>query len=107
MNLVNLAVLVLSVAFLVSGCVDVDWMVVSYRYSEWHRSVDYWEFNPYLRLNWWLAYVVSLIRVVAGSIGVGYLTRYYLMKFMDNGGKPYILVIIIYFIQREIKNERI
>ena len=59
---------------------DLDWMLVSYRFSEWHRSIDYWEFNPYLKVNWYVAYISCLIRLV---LGVGYFTHI-LMKLLKN-----------------------
>mgnify|MGYP006270238451 CR=1 FL=1 len=54
-----------------SGWVDLDWMIVSYRFSEWHRQQPNWEFNPYLRMNWWLAYQFSLWRFAAGWLLLG------------------------------------
>jgi len=55
-----------------TGAVDLDWQLVSYRYSEWHRTVEYWEYNPYIRVNWWLAYLLNLARVSAGCLILGF-----------------------------------
>lgn len=61
------ALLVLGAWCLSTGMTDLDWMVVSYRYSEWHRTQEQWEFCPFLKMNWWLAYMVSLGRIVLGT----------------------------------------
>jgi len=54
---------------------DLDWQLVSYRYSEWHRSVDYWEYNPFFRINWWLAYMFNVIRLMVGCFILGYIVK--------------------------------
>jgi len=68
-----LAAVILTAVFLIaSGWTDSDWQLVSYRYSEWHRTVDYWEFNPFLKVNWWVAWQLSLARLVVGSLLLGF-----------------------------------
>jgi uncharacterized membrane protein YphA (DoxX/SURF4 family) len=77
--------LLLSVWLIASGWTDLDWQVSSYRYSEWHRSVDYWEYNPYLRIEWWFAYIINIGRVMAGCFVLGVLSlRLYLSKELEH-----------------------
>jgi len=56
-----------------TGCIDLDWMVVAPRFNRWYYTVDYWEFCPFLKMNWWLAYAVTLLRVIIGSLMLGWL----------------------------------
>jgi hypothetical protein len=59
--------------FLVAtGWMDSDWQLVSYRYSEWHRSIDYWEYNPFLQVNWWIAWQLNLFRIFIGTFLFGF-----------------------------------
>jgi hypothetical protein len=67
---------------LVTGFMDLDWMIVSYRYSEWHRSVEFWEFCPFVKVNWWIAYVFSLVRIV---FGVAAATILFFRPYFKNG----------------------
>ena len=60
--------LVITGAFLLStGWTDADWQLVSYRYNEWHRSIAYWEYNPYLQIPWWIAWQLNLLRIILGT----------------------------------------
>ena len=62
-----------SLVAVVTGWTDSDWQMVTYRYSEWHREQDTWEFNPFLKVNWWIAWQLDLLRLVGGSIVIGYI----------------------------------
>jgi len=66
-----LTVFLVGLFCLVTGWMDADWQLVQYRYSEWHRTVDYWEYNPFLQVNWWIAWQLNLLRVVFGSAFMG------------------------------------
>jgi hypothetical protein len=50
-------------------------MVVAYRYFEWHRSIDYWEFCPYFKINWWIAFKFIELRIIIGWIMIGILIK--------------------------------
>jgi hypothetical protein len=77
--------LLLSVWLVVSGWTDIDWQIVSYRYSEWHRSVDYWEYNPHLRIDWWSAYIINIARIMAGCFILGFIShRLFLSKVLKH-----------------------
>jgi len=65
--LIILGLLLFAVFLLASGAIDIDWMIVSYRYSEWHRSQLAWEFCPWFKLSWWDAYMFTLARIIAGT----------------------------------------
>lgn len=71
-------VLLLSVFMLTSGVVDLDWMLTANHFQMWNAAKDTWEFSPYLTMNWWAAYVFSLLRAVCGAIGLGAVTAYIL-----------------------------
>lgn len=60
--------ILVSVVFISTGSIDLDWQLVSYRYSEWHRSVDYWEYCPSIKINWWIAYVINVLRIAVGCL---------------------------------------
>jgi hypothetical protein len=69
---------ILILTFEIGGALtDLDWMVVSYRYSEWHRSMETWEFCPFLKMNWWLAYEFTILRAAAGFFILGCLLTYW------------------------------
>ena len=69
---------VLALALFIGGALtDLDWMVVSYRCSEWHRSQELWEFNPFLKVNWWLAYYITVLRLAVGFFLLGCLLTYW------------------------------
>ena len=61
----------IGVILLVTGLIDIDWMVVAPRFNTWYYTVDYWEFFPFFRCNWWLAYALSICRVVMGAYIIG------------------------------------
>lgn len=61
-----------SVVLVCSGAVDLDWQLMSYRYSEWHRNVDYWEYCPFIKINWWMAYMLNVLRVSVGCLILGF-----------------------------------
>jgi len=72
-NGLHFVVLVLLSIFLItSGFVDLDWQLVSYRYSEWHRSVEYWEYNPFFKINWYVAYAFNVVRLIVGCVVLGF-----------------------------------
>ena len=60
-----------SVILLILGHMDLDWMVVAPRFNTWYFSVDFWEFAPYLKMNWHIAYVFTIVRVSAGWLLLG------------------------------------
>ena len=66
-----LAMIGVSVVLLILGHVDLDWMVVAPRFNSWYFSVDFWEFAPYLKMNWHVAYVFTITRISAGWLMLG------------------------------------
>lgn len=62
-----------SVLLIATGWTDGDWQLVSYRYSEWHRSVETWEYNPYFIVNWWVAWQFNLARIGVGCVILGFI----------------------------------
>lgn len=58
----------LGLLFLVTGAVDLDAQFMAMRFSEFWRSVDYWEFGPHVKLGWWDAYVLSVFRIAVGPL---------------------------------------
>jgi len=73
MNKQWILILLASVYMIATGITDIDWMVISYRYSEWHRINELWEFAPYFKVNWYTAYIFTVLRLVIGSILLGIL----------------------------------
>ena len=58
---------------LVTGTVDLDWMVTSYYFQIGNGLNGFWSFTPSFALPWWDAYFVSITRIIfgAGSLGAG------------------------------------
>ena len=67
-KVLRIAAFVSGIWCLATGLVDMDWQLVAYRYFEWHRSIDYWEYNPFIKINWWIAYQLNLLRIIVGVI---------------------------------------
>jgi len=41
---------------------SLDAMMMGYRFhNEWWTSVDYWAFSPQIFVNWWIAYVITVL----------------------------------------------
>lgn len=60
--------------FLVStGWMDLDWMFVQGKFQQGQGAMTAvnWEFSPYLTVNWWLAYQLSIYRIMAGMFILG------------------------------------
>lgn len=70
-----MVLLLLTVFFITGGFMDLDWQLVSYRFSDWHRSVDYWEYAPYLKINWHIGYLLNVGRLIFGCILLGWILR--------------------------------
>jgi hypothetical protein len=74
---IKLAVLGLAV-ILILGFGDFDAEFMAQRFSDFWRSVDYWELNPFIKLNWWLSYIISVSRLAIGAFLLGWLSHDYL-----------------------------
>jgi len=72
--------LLIGIGLLVTGCTDIDWMLVENHFQMWNATKDTWEFCPFLVMNWWLAYIFTLLRIVIGSLLIGY----YISKYNNN-----------------------
>ena len=75
-----LVVFVFGLLIFVTGVVDLDWMVVAPRFNTWYFSVDYWEFAPYFKMNWHLAYVFTVVRSHVGAGLIGALLTYLMLN---------------------------
>lgn len=73
--LIIIALILISLWLIATGWTDLDWQIVSYRYSSWHRTISYWEYNPYLQVNWWLAYILNLGRIMVGCFIMGVISH--------------------------------
>jgi len=73
-------VFVFGLLIFVTGVVDLDWMVVAPIFNSWYFSVNYWEFAPYLKMNWHVAYVLTVARVVFGAMLFGSSLTYMYLK---------------------------
>ena len=57
-----------AIILLITGYMDDDWRTVSYYFNSIQNSWDYWEYCPFIRINWWLAYVIDTVKVAVGWI---------------------------------------
>jgi len=64
--------LLIGIFLLVTGAIDLDWMIVENHFQMWNATKDTWEFCPFLTMNWWIAYIFSLVRIVIGCLIIGY-----------------------------------
>ena len=65
-------ILMISIPLLVSGVVDLDWMITTYYYGAPREPFGLWDFTPFISMNWWTAYFISLLRSLIGSFMCGY-----------------------------------
>jgi hypothetical protein len=65
-TILKLAVIGFGLWCLVSGCTDLDWMLVENHFDMWNAEKDTWEFSPHLTMGWWDAYMFSLARIIFG-----------------------------------------
>ena len=72
---VNRILYLVAITLFSLGVLDLDWMIVAPRFNPWYYTVEYWEFCPYIKMNWWLAYAYTLARIVLGAGLIGYLIR--------------------------------
>ena len=59
---------------LTTGATDLDWMLVANHFDMWNAQKDTWEFCPFFTCNWWLAFELTLARIIVGSIFLGIAT---------------------------------
>jgi hypothetical protein len=68
----GLIILILTMVTLLStGIMDIDWQVNSYHNNQINPNEN-WYFSPTWKMFWWDAYVFTLMRIIAGSILLGY-----------------------------------
>lgn len=60
---------------LATGWTDLDWMLVENHFQMWNAAKDTWEFCPYLTLNWWVAFELTLAKIVVGALITGWFLR--------------------------------
>lgn len=65
-----------AVGLFTTGCIDMDWMIVENHFQMWNATKDTWEFCPYLTMNWWLAYIFTLARIVVGAVLLGIVVKW-------------------------------
>ena len=64
--IILIALLLFSVCLLITGYMDDDWRTVTYYFNSIQNTWDYWEYCPYIRVNWWLAYAIDTVKVAVG-----------------------------------------
>jgi hypothetical protein len=64
---------IIGVWCLATGWMDLDWMIVCYKYQfgQGLAANTTWEFCPYIITNWWVAWQLSLARIILGSALIG------------------------------------
>jgi hypothetical protein len=75
-----IGLLIFSVILIILGHVDLDWMVVAPRFNSWYYTVDFWEFAPYLQMNWHVAYMYTVVRLSAGWFMLGAVLTFVALK---------------------------
>jgi len=60
-----------AIILLITGHMDLDWQLVTYRFDSIQNTWDYWEYCPFIRVNWWTAYLIQIVRVSLGWFIVG------------------------------------
>ncbi|MHC3130132.1 MAG: hypothetical protein IBV52_08680 [Candidatus Bathyarchaeota archaeon] len=71
-NKLYIAVFLVALVCLVSGWVDLDWMIIAPRFNPWYFTVDYWMFCPGYTMPWHSAYLWSMARLVFGVAIIGF-----------------------------------
>ena len=66
-----LGLIMLSIILLVTGHMDMDWRVVSYYFDGIQNNWGYWEYCPFIKINWWLAYFIDTVKMAAGWFLLG------------------------------------
>ena len=64
-------VLLIAVFLIATGWTDLDWMIVSYYFQIGNGLNGVWEFCPYLKVEWWLAFELTLARLFIGWLLLG------------------------------------
>jgi hypothetical protein len=68
-----IACVLFCIFIVVTGHIDTDWRVVTYHFDGIQNGWTYWEYCPFLRVNWWLAYAIDIFKIAAGWFGLGWL----------------------------------
>ena len=62
---------------IITGFVDLDSLILAYKYNHWANSQTFWEyaviFNVPLRLPWFTVVLTMYLRIIVGLCGVTYL----------------------------------
>ena len=66
-----LALIGISVVLLITGHMDTDWRVVDYYFDMNQSTHSYWEYCPFIMVNWWLAYFIDIVKIAAGWFILG------------------------------------
>ena len=61
------------VGMLITGHMDLDWQRVSYYFDGPQNSWNYWEYCPFIRVQWWTAYLIQVLRISAGWLCLGWI----------------------------------
>ena len=73
-RVVVVVALLIGVWCLVTGFCDLDWMINTYYWNMQNGSAEVnglWWFNTYFSMEWWNAYMVSVARIIIGSMIIG------------------------------------
>ena len=61
----------IAVVLLITGHMDLDWQLISYYFDSIQNTWSYWEYCPFIRINWWTAYLIQVIRISVGWLILG------------------------------------
>jgi hypothetical protein len=79
------ALLLLGIALFATGYTDTDWMHVCDHFQFGQGGKELWEFCPFWKVNWWIAYQISVIRICAGCFLIGFVSAFLLFyKFSED-----------------------
>ena len=66
-----LGLILFSVVLLITGHMDLDWQITTYYWNSIQNSWSYWEYAPGLRIDWWTAYLIQIVRISVGWLILG------------------------------------
>ena len=77
-----LLILLGCIVLVITGHMDLDWQVTTYYWNSIQNSWPYWEYCPNLRIDWWTAYLIQVIRIAVGWLGIGSTLTYISLNLM-------------------------
>lgn len=64
-----MAIFLIGLWCLSSGLTDIDWMINTYYWplTDNGHIGGQWAFSTHFKLEWWLAYQITVLRIIAGT----------------------------------------